>query len=322
MSQQQRNSLRVESRGLEPPIDRAMNRWEIRQGHVLDELRKMESESVHCVVTSPPYLGLRDYGLPPQVWSGDPDCGHQWVDQKWYVNGGGSTGTAGGAFSAPGESNARRIKDGRWREASSCECGAWLGSLGLEPSLEMYIAHMLEVFREIWRVLRRDGSLWINLGDSFVSQPSNGRGGGSTLSGGTPHLSRSRRSGIGLKRKDLMGVPWRVALALQTDGVADLHALDIIQRIRADIVEDSQEHGEMPSDRVLAILGRLNAEYSEAKGESWWLRSDVIWHKLNPIPSSAPDRPTPAHEYVFLMSRSARYYYDRVAIRNPMQTRP
>ena len=298
-----------------------MNRWEIRRGHVLDELRKMEPESVHCVVTSPPYYGLRNYGLPPQVWGGEPSCEHRWVHQRWYVNGGGSTGTNSGAFSAPGESNARRIKDGRWREASTCECGAWRGSLGLEPSLEMYIAHILEVFREVWRVLRRDGSLWLNLGDSYAND---GKWGGETggKQGYLPDSDRIRngrqQSRTGLKPKDLVGLPWRITLALQSDGVADLPVLDMIQRIRGDIVEDHREHGETPSDRVLAILDRVHADYAEAKGESWWLRSDVVWSKPNPMPESVKDRPTRAHEYLFLLTKAERYYYDHVAIREPM----
>ena len=238
---------------------------------MLDELRKMEPESVHCVVTSPPYYGLRNYGLPPQVWGGEPSCEHQWVDQQWYVNGGGSTGAAGGAFSAEGESNARRIKDGRWRKASTCKCGAWLGSLGLEPSLDMYITHMVEVFREAWRVLRNDGTMWLNLGDAYAND---GKWGGET--GGKqaylPDADRMRNGRqklrTGLKPKDLIGMPWRIALALQADG--------------------------------------------------WWLRSDIVWSKPNPMPESVKDRPTRAHEYLFLLTKSERYYYDHVAIREPM----
>ena len=248
-----------------------MNRWEIRQGHVLDALRSMESESVHCVVTSPPYFGLRDYGLPTQVWGGDPNHAHDWVNESWYVNGGGSTGVAGGAFNAPGERNAARIRNGRWRKASTCKCGAWLGSLGLEPSLDMYITHMVEVFREAWRVLRNDGTMWLNLGDAYAND---GKWGGET--GGKqaylPDSDRMRdgrqKLRTGLKPKDLIGMPWRIALALQADG--------------------------------------------------WWLRSDIVWSKPNPMPESVKDRPTRAHEYMFLLTKSERYYYDHVAIREPM----
>ena len=155
----------------------------------------LPDESVHCVVTSPPYWNLRDYGLSPGVWGGDPLHAHEWAHDRWYVNGGGSTGAAGGAFMIAGEENAKRIKKGRWREAAFCQCGAWLGALGLEPTVNLYVAHIVEIFREVWRVLRKDGTCWINLGDSYSG----------------------RRDGD-LKRKDLVGMPWRVALALQDDG--------------------------------------------------------------------------------------------------------
>ena len=179
--------------------------WEIRQGDAMEQLRLMEPESVHCCITSPPYWGLRNYGVD--------------------------------------------------------------GAYGLEPTLDEYIERMVEVFREVRRVLRKDGTLWLNLGDAYASNPSNGRGGGSTLDGGAPHLSGANRDGAGLKPKDLIGLPWRVAFALQADG--------------------------------------------------WWLRSDIVWHKPNPMPESVTDRPTRAHEYVFLLSKSARYFYDADAIREP-----
>ena len=155
----------------------------------------LPDESAHCVVTSPPYWNLRDYGLSPGVWGGDPHHAHEWAHDRWYVNGGGSTGAAGGAFMLPGEENAKRIKKGRWREAAFCQCGAWLGALGLEPTVNLYVSHNVEIFREVWRVLRKDGTCWINLGDSYSG----------------------RRDG-NLKPKDLVGMPWRVALALQDDG--------------------------------------------------------------------------------------------------------
>ena len=182
--------------------------WDILQGDCIEVMRGMEAESVHCVVTSPPYWGLRSYGVD--------------------------------------------------------------GAYGLEPTLNEYIECMVEVFREVWRVLRKDGCLWLNLGDAYASNPSNGRGGGSTLGGGRPHLSGANRDGAGLKPKDLIGIPWRLAFALQADG--------------------------------------------------WWLRSDNVWHKLNPMPESVTDRPTRAHEYVFLLSKSARYFYDADAIREPAAT--
>jgi len=118
------------------------------------------------------------------------------------------------------------------------------GQLGLEPTPEEYVANMVEVFREVWRVLRKDGTLWLNLGDSYANANPGS-----------------------LKPKDLCGIPWRVAFALQADG--------------------------------------------------WYLRSDIIWNKSNPMPESVTDRPTKAHEYIFLLSKSKRYFYDAEAIREP-----
>jgi DNA modification methylase len=152
------------------------------------------------------------------------------------------------------------------------------GQIGLEATPEAYVARMVEVFREVRRVLREDGTLWLNLGDSYAAA----RGGTSmpaeTLAGGVSGrgdivAKRGRESGYtphrdpaahGLKHKDLIGIPWRVAFALQADG--------------------------------------------------WWLRQDIIWHKPNPMPESVRDRCTKAHEYVFLLTKSERYFYDAEAV--------
>lgn len=140
------------------------------------------------------------------------------------------------------------------------------GQIGLEQSPEEYVAELVAVFREVWRVLRDDGTLWLNLGDSYAGNNSrasnNGRAGF-----GNPRDGVFERIGDGLKTKDLVGIPWRVAFALQADG--------------------------------------------------WYLRQDIIWHKPNPLPESVKDRCTKAHEYIFLMSKSSRYYFDYEAIREP-----
>lgn len=179
--------------------------------------------SVHCCVTSPPYFGLRDYGVA--------------------------------------------------------------GQLGLERTPDEYVANMVAVFREVWRVLRSDGTLWLNLGDSYAgswgaqSRENPGPQCTSTLGGGSMLSARqiqahpkgshtgSMKNTPGLKPKDLIGIPWRVAFALQADG--------------------------------------------------WYLRSDIIWAKPNPMPESVTDRPTKAHEYLFLLSKAERYYYDHEAIKEP-----
>lgn len=179
----------------------------ILEGDCRYVLSKLKDECVHCVVTSPPYFGLRDYGVD--------------------------------------------------------------GQIGLEPSPAEFVDELVAVFREVRRVLRSDGTLWLNLGDSYAND---GKWGGHT--GGkhvkalhcTP-IGRNKRY-TGLKPKDLIGIPWRVALALQEDG--------------------------------------------------WYLRRDIIWHKLNPMPESVRDRPSTAHEYMFLLTKEPTYYYDADAILEPV----
>jgi DNA modification methylase len=177
---------------------------------VMDGLAQLADESVHCVVTSPPYWGLRDYGAP--------------------------------------------------------------GQIGLEPTLVEHIATLVEVFREVRRVLRKDGTLWLNYGDAYA--------GGGGFSPGSPSNATSKSGqygnqgalraggapvGNGFKPKDLLMMPERLAIALQDDG--------------------------------------------------WYVRSRIIWHKVNPMPESVTDRPTKSHEHIWLMSRSPKYFYDADAIK-------
>jgi DNA modification methylase len=244
---------------------------QILKGDCRDVLKGLADESVHCVVTSPPYWGLRDYGIPPSVWGGDPDCEHDWNEETWYTEQ--SAGKSGAeAFSGAGPENAARLKLARWRTAATCQrCQAWRGSFGLEPSPDLYVAHAVLIFREVARVLRADGTLWLNLGDSYTS------GGRGTFGTYSPDSKQATHTAIksakrapqpvGLKPKDLVGIPWRVAFALQADG--------------------------------------------------WYLRQDIIWSKPNPMPESVTDRCTKAHEYLFLLTKSRRYYFNAEAIAEP-----
>jgi DNA modification methylase len=184
-----------------------MSTAQIYIGDCRDVLRALPAESVHCVVTSPPYFGLRDYGAE--------------------------------------------------------------GQIGLEGTPEAFVQELVGVFREVRRVLRKDGTLWLNLGDSYAT---GGKGGGGVYMDERGEKAWGPRAGLngwrsapaGWKHKDLIGMPWRVALALQADG--------------------------------------------------WYLRQDIIWHKPNPMPESVTDRCTKAHEYIFLLAKSSRYYYDAAAI--------
>ena len=249
---------------------------QLYEGDCLEVMRDLPAESVQTCVTSPPYWGLRDYGLPPAVWGRDEGCEHVWgieTTQTAGRNDSGVSASSGDSFhgQSDGYGGPQIASQGAF-----CACGAWRGSLGLEPTIDLYVEHMVEVFREVRRVLRDDGTVWLNMGDNYSHSQS---GGGSVLDDGRTDgrqsydsdKARGRKKlstlGSGLKPKDLCGMPWRVAFALQADG--------------------------------------------------WWLRSDIVWSKPNPMPESVTDRPTRSHEYVFLLSKSARYYYDAEAIRTP-----
>lgn len=182
-------------------------------GDAVTRLHDLESNSVQCIVTSPPYYGLRDYGVD--------------------------------------------------------------GQLGLESTPDEYVSKLVSVFREARRVLRDDGALWLNLGDSYAAnrtyQVQSTKGG---TKHGTAQAAQGRGSVVpdGLKSKDLIGIPWRVAFALQADG--------------------------------------------------WYLRQDIIWHKLNPMPESVKDRCTKSHEYLFLLTKSPKYYFDVESIKEPAVKKP
>jgi DNA modification methylase len=177
-------------------------------GDVRERLRQLADNSIHCIVTSPPYWGLRDYGVD--------------------------------------------------------------GQIGLESSPAEFIATMVEVFEELRRVLRPDGTCWVNMGDSYAA---GGQGAGAgpckqDTNKGTLRLDRPRRAPGGLKPKDLCMMPHRLAIALQDAG--------------------------------------------------WWVRQDIVWHKPNPMPESVRDRCTKAHEYIFLLTKSEKYYFDQDAIAEPV----
>jgi DNA modification methylase len=223
--------------------------------------------SVDCVVTSPPYWGLRDYGTGEWV-GGDDHCNH--------IANPNATKTMGNPVFNENRPSREATKTKGYYEDQCPKCGAKRidEQIGIEKTPEEYCTNMVKVFREVWRVLKPTGTVWLNLGDSYASGSS-----GERISGMNERTGRSsgaRKQGLGdmrragvdsLKPKDLVGIPWRVAFALQADG--------------------------------------------------WYLRSDIIWSKPNPMPESVTDRPTKAHEYVFLLTKSPRYYYDADAIREP-----
>lgn len=227
-------------------------------GDALTVLRTMPDESVHCCVTSPPYWGLRDYGTGK--WEGgDPACDHK---QNHGIQG------------AAGQ-HADRTFTGEAIYREQCgKCGAIRvdQQLGLEPTFQEFIAKMTIVFREIRRVLRSDGTAWVNMGDSYSShagQRKESDKAGIKQQSNTASVGAPSRCAEGLKPKDLCMIPHRLAIALQDDG--------------------------------------------------WYVRMDIVWAKPNPMPESVTDRPTKSHEYLFLLAKSERYYYDAEAIKEEAQ---
>jgi DNA modification methylase len=240
---------------MEPVFDRCGVR--LFNGDCLDVLKTLPDESVHCCVTSPPYFGLRDYGTGTWV-GGDPRCPHKPTGTTDDPKNPGST-----ARNGKPSARDREILSGR------CPCGAVKvdRQIGLEPTPDEFVAKLVAVFREVRRVLRADGTLWINLGDSYAND-AKGPGAKAGNLDGRPNLTavqKSWRLAGDLKKKDLIGIPWMTAFALRADG--------------------------------------------------WYLRQELIWAKPNPMPESVTDRCTKAHEHIFLLSKSPRYYFDAEAVK-------
>lgn len=257
----------------------------IYHGSAIKVLKRLPEASVNCVITSPPYWGLRDYDTG--TWEGGtPECDHTYQH--------GVQGKSG--------DRADRSHTGQAVYKLKCRrCGAKRvdEQLGLEETSEEYIAKTVAIFREVRRVLRPDGTLWMVIGDSYCSDAGRDRQPTTKPGARVPsawtnraaprrvHATRKGKdcdpkrgtaamgqpiqsvcSAPGLKPKDMVGIPWMLAFALRADG--------------------------------------------------WYLRSEIIWAKPNPMPESVTDRPTKAHEQIFLLAKSQRYYYDAAAIKEPV----
>ena len=194
---------------------------EVLRGDALATLRALPAGIADCCVTSPPYWGLRRYGTKPQVWDSEWKCEHAWAAPRVVTKGG--IGQNRGLRNPP-DSAVRRARDveaQRLDQGRVCRrCGAWRGELGLEPTPERYVSHLVQVFREVRRVLKPGSTLWLVLGDTYYAA-----GGACESPGGGVHEGHPRGhppsrlpNAAGLKPKDLVGIPWRVAFALQADG--------------------------------------------------------------------------------------------------------
>jgi DNA modification methylase len=232
----------------------------ILHGDCIESLKSLEDQSVNTCITSPPYWGLRDYGTAE--WEGgDEDCDHTYhVPSPYNKNFNERWGNPSGNRKQESERHNVEYK----KECKKCGAIRKDKQLGMEDTPEEFTENLVKVFREVKRVLRDDGTLWLNLGDSYSS------GGRTTttnqsLRGDKEYGVTRPKPSKGIKPKDLIGIPWRVAFALQQDG--------------------------------------------------WYLRQDIIWHKPAPMPESVKDRCTKAHEYIFLLSKNKKYYYDNEAIK-------
>lgn len=225
-------------------------------GDVRTRLKEIPDQSVQCCVTSPPYWGLRDYGTA--TWEGgNESCDHQGKPMATKANINKNCGTGNDVKNATAKEFFKDI-------CGKCGAKRIDSQIGLEQTPAEYVAEMVAVFNEVRRALKDDGVLWLNLGDSYNG--SGGAGGdygpGGLKEGQPKYPGRKVNT---LKPKDLVGIPWRVAFALQDAG--------------------------------------------------WYLRQDIIWHKPNPMPESVTDRCTKAHEYLFMLTKSPRYYFDSDAIK-------
>ena len=200
-------------RGIEP----MRTEFEIKQGDALAVLRTLEAESVQCCVTSPPYYGLRSYKTVPQIWDGDEFCDHEFTTTAAKLlnanrNGKGSVTLEGGS----GEYR-QALHGHDVGQAGFCSnCGAWRGELGLEPTFQLYIAHLLQIFAEVRRVLKKDGCCFVNLGDSFAGS---GKGIGDKNGHGKSvftddHIEKTDWSQIDIRAKSLMNIPHRFFIGM------------------------------------------------------------------------------------------------------------
>lgn len=189
-------------------------------GAVPDALLEIPDGTIQTCITSPPYWGLRDYQLVPIRWDGDPECDHEWQGHHQKPRGGNNKLDNMPNVRANCHSQTTAIRGEGIDSAFCAHCGAWLGCLGLEPTPELYVDHLVQIFREVKRVLRDDGMVWLNIGDSYAGGHSTYNGKDAKWQHGANNRILTKRTlgGPGLKPKDMVLIPFRLALALQSDG--------------------------------------------------------------------------------------------------------
>ena len=290
----------------------------ILTGDCRHELRKLPAKSVHSVVTSPPYWGLRDYKIPPSVWGGDPKCEHVWREVLTPSANGSTKPMQGDTWNGASATRNSRTT------GFCCHCSAWRGCLGLEPTYQLYVEHIVEIFREVWRVLRPDGTLWLNLGDCYA----NSRAGWSAQ-----RYMDEERDDRTFRDKPFNTFQPQGSFRRQPGGTSPTNngfrEIDWGYRSRA--LEGADSKGRKTPSRADGSGGgayygpdeqpnrmpQPGLKQKDKAGipwrvafalqdDGWYLRQEIIWHKKNPMPESTYDRPTTAHEYLFLFSKSGR----------------
>jgi DNA modification methylase len=285
-------------------------------------LRTLPDNSVHAIITSPPYLALRNYGLEPIIWDETTPCDHEWPEpvrikrHKPDRTNKGHDERGNGLFAdrlrGTGEKQPAKAARGEvLTTGGQClkGCGAWRGCLGLEPTPALYIKHIVDIAREARRVLHPSGTFWFVIGDSYFgdspvrlrSSESFSENWDQSLTASRGGTRRSAAKWEGIKPKDLVGIPWAVAFALRDDG----------WWLRVDAIEEVELY--CPCGCGF-ILEEKITRYSPDR--------DIIWHKPNPMPSSQTDRPTKSHEYVFMLSKCQKYFYDSEAVKEPNKSGP
>ncbi len=185
----------------------------IISGHALTELQKFPSDSIDCVITSSPYFGLRFYQTVSQIWGGDKNCNHNWNS---FEHKGTSGGTKSAKVQVKDKNNFQIVPNS---QQGICSCGAWLGELGQEPTPQMFIEHLVEIFMECARVLKPEGTMWINIADSYAANRKRQIDGTKQISGSQPKVKQPQARDFGITPKSLMGIPDRLKIALIDNGL-------------------------------------------------------------------------------------------------------
>ena len=252
-------------------------------GNVLEVLGGMKSESVDCIITSPPYWSLRTYEGTEVVWDGAPNCQHKWVEHIDPKRRGSTN--ADSSFNVPARKEMGKLQNIKTDFCS--KCGAWRGQLGLEPTFNLFVSHMLQITGELKRVLKKTGTMWLNLGDTYMG----GIGYYDSLSG------RIRKKKTLEQRQEYAG------------GRIDIDDYYEGRAMRGRGLDKYQ------AKCLCLIPERLAIALVE---QGWLLRSKIIWHKTNSMPSSVTDRLSNTWEYVYMLVKNRRYYFNLDAIRVPL----